>query len=169
MSAPPALHPETIAEILDRHHVEYVLIGGYAANLHGATRPTQDMDVTPQTTDENLRQLAAALRELGAGIRVDELPEGLPFDTSAEALRGMKMLNLRSPHGDLDLTFEPAGFPHGYDDLITRAEPHTVGSVTIQVAAIEDVILSKETAARAKDLVALPELHQLAAQQADDR
>lgn len=164
MSEPPALHPETIAEILDRHRVEYVLVGGFAANLHGAVRPTQDMDVTPQTTVENLERLAAALQELGAGIRVDELPEGIAFDTSAEALRGIKMLNLRSPHGDIDLTFEPAGFPHGYDDLISHAEPHMVGSIMIKVAAIGDLILSKETAARAKDLVALPELYQLAAQ-----
>lgn len=79
------------------------------------------------------------------------------------------MLNLRTPHGDLDLTFEPAGFPHGYDDLITRAESHTVGRIMIKVAAIGDAILSKETAARAKDLVALPELYQLAAEQAGGR
>lgn len=39
-----------------------------------------------------------------------------------------------------------------------------VGSIMIKVAAIGDLILSKETAARAKDLVALPELYQLAAQ-----
>lgn len=120
------------------------------------------MDVAPATTVENLDRLAAALRELRAGIRMDDLPDGLPFDTSAEALRGMKMLNLRTRYGDLDLTFQPAGFPHGYDDLIGQACPVNVGRVTIQLADLCDVITSKEAANRAKNLVALPELHDLA-------
>lgn len=74
-----------------------MIVGGYAAQLRGATKPTTDIDVTPATTPENLDRLAAALRDLRAGIRVDDVPEGVPFDTSAEALRGMKMLNLRTP------------------------------------------------------------------------
>jgi hypothetical protein len=80
----PELHAPEIFDVLDRHNVEYVIVGGYAAQLRGACRPTTDVDVTPAMTKENLTRLAAALRELHAGIRVDELPEGLPFDTSAE-------------------------------------------------------------------------------------
>lgn len=158
----PDFDAHTIVEVLDRHGVDYVLVGGYAANLYGAVRPTHDIDVTPATTAENLDRLALALRELKAGTRVDDLPGGLPFDPSAEALRGMKMLNLRTPHGDLDLTFQPAGFPHGYDDLIGQARPVIIGQITIQLAALDDIITSKETANRAKDLVALPELYDLA-------
>lgn len=148
--------------VLDRHHVEYVVVGGYAANVHGAVRPTQDIDVAPATTTQNLTRLVSALRELKAGIRVDEMPEGLPFDTSAEALKGMGMLNLRSRFGDLDLTFSPAGFPGGYADLIGRAREHVVDGLTIWVAALQDVITSKATANRPKDQDALPELIRLA-------
>jgi len=100
------------------------VVGGFAANVYGAVRPTKDIDVAPATTTQNLTRLAAALRELKAGIRVDEMPKGLPFDTSAEALKGMRMLNLRSEFGDLDLTFSLAGFPGGYADLIGRAGEH---------------------------------------------
>ena len=46
--------PTAILTVLDRHQVRYVLVGGYAAQLHGATRPTTDIDVTPQPTQENL-------------------------------------------------------------------------------------------------------------------
>ncbi len=46
--------------VLDRHHVEYVVVGGFAANVHGAVRPTKDIDVAPATTTENLARLAAA-------------------------------------------------------------------------------------------------------------
>ena len=96
-----------------------------------------------------------------AGIRVDDLEEGLPFSTSAEALAGVKTLNLRTPFGDIDLTFEPDG-TEGFPDLVGRAEAHTVGSVRILVAALADVIRSKTAAGRQKDLLALPDLHEIA-------
>jgi hypothetical protein len=70
--------------------------------------------------------------------------------------------NLRSPFGDLDITFSPAGFPDGYDSLRPGAHPYTVGTATIHVADLDDVITSKEAAARPKDLDALPELVNLA-------
>ncbi|MDP9092559.1 MAG: hypothetical protein M3N95_06335 [Actinomycetota bacterium] len=161
----PELDAHRIFDVLDRHHVDYVVLGGYAAQLYGARRPTTDVDVAPATTEDNLTRLVAALRELQAGIRVNDVPDGLPFDTSADALRGMKMLNLRTPHGDMDLTFSPAGFPAGYDDLIGHARPHLVDGVTVQVAALNDIITSKTAAGRQKDLQALPELRRLAADQ----
>ncbi|MGH9066280.1 MAG: nucleotidyl transferase AbiEii/AbiGii toxin family protein [Acidimicrobiales bacterium] len=165
----PAFDPQAMLAVLDRHHVKYVLVGGFAANVHGAMRPTKDIDVAPATTTQNLTRLADALRELNVGIRVDELPEGLPFDTSAAALKGMAILNLRSQFGDLDLTFSPAGFPAGYADLIGRATEHVVNGLTIHVAALDDVITSKATANRPKDQDALPELMRLARQAARDR
>jgi hypothetical protein len=40
--------------VLERYGVEYVIVGGYAARVHGSTRPTRDVDVTPATSAENL-------------------------------------------------------------------------------------------------------------------
>lgn len=151
-----------IVEILERHHVEYVLVGGFAAVLYGARRPTEDIDIAPATTADNLDRLSRALRELGAGIRVDGEPKGLAFDTSADALRGMTMLNLRTSYGDCDLTFTPAGFPQGYDDLVGAANERHVGNATVKVAALDDIIRSKATANRPKDQEALPELEAVA-------
>lgn len=91
---------------------------------------------------------------MGAGIRVNDIPDPLPFDTSAEALRGMQMLNLRTPHEDFDLTFDPAGVG-GYPDLARSATPRLVDGVTVPLA---DIIRSKAAAARNKDPEALPEL-----------
>ena len=166
-SAPehPALDAESILGILNDHHVAYVVVGGYAAELHGSARPTVDVDVVPATDADNLSRLAAALRDLGARIRTDSDPEGLPFSTSAEALVGMKMLNLLTAHGELDLTFTPSGTT-GYDDLVRDASDHRVGAVTVAVASLDDVIRSKTAAARLKDLRALPELRALAARDA---
>lgn len=161
MSEPAAFRPAEILAVLDKHNVAYVLIGGYAAQLHGSTLPTTDIDVTPATSADNLERLAAALRELGAGIRVEDLPDGLPFDTSAEALAGMRTLNLRTRHGDLDIAFEPSG-TGGYDDLARTAAPRVIAGIGVQVASLADIIRSKQAAARPKDLHALPELERLA-------
>lgn len=152
--------PQGVVEILDEHGVEYVLIGGYAAQLHGATRPTTDIDITPSTTHENLGRLAVALRAMGAAIRVNDLPEGIPFDADATSLAAMQMLNLRTRFGDLDLTFHPAG-TDGFADLARTARPRKIGSVTVRLAALGDIIRSKEAAGRNKDFEALPELHRL--------
>ncbi|WP_249522662.1 hypothetical protein [Modestobacter marinus] len=74
------------------------------------------------------------------------------------------MLNLQTLHGDLDLTMRPAAFDRGYDDLVARSTYKPLGEVRVRVAALGDVIRSKETAGRPKDLEALPELMKLANQ-----
>jgi hypothetical protein len=153
--------PEPLLAVLERHGVAYVLVGGYAARLHGSLRPTSDVDVTPATTEENLARLAAALTELGARIRTEAEPSGLAFAASAESLRGVWMLNLQTSRGQLDLAFRPAG-TDGYEDLDRTASLHTIGRVQVRVAALAEVIRSKEAAGRRKDFQALPELYRLA-------
>lgn len=159
----PVLDAESILAVLNHHRVAYVVVGGYAPELHGSARPT--VDVVPATGADNLGHLAAALHDLGARIRTDSNPGGLPFSTSAETLRGMTMLNLVTAHGELDLTFTPSGTA-GYDDLVRDASDHRVGAVTVAVESLDDVIRSKTAAGRLKDLRALPELKLLAARAA---
>ena len=64
--------PQAILEVLERHRVSYVLIGGIAAVTRGAQLLTEDVDITPARDAENLGRLAGARRELGASIRIDE-------------------------------------------------------------------------------------------------
>lgn len=152
--------PNRLLEVLVDENVDFVLVGGYAAVLQGATRPTQDVDVTPSTATDNLARLTSALKRLNARIRTDSVPEGLPFSTSAEAMRGLVMLNLKTDYGDLDITFQPSG-TGGYPDLIKNAEERSLGSVTIRIASLADVVRSKEAAGRNKDIEALTELYEL--------
>jgi len=35
---------EKVVKSLSRHHVKYILVGGYAVALHGAVRGTVDID-----------------------------------------------------------------------------------------------------------------------------
>ena len=73
-------------EVLDRHKVVYVLIGGLAAVYHGSPFPTEDADITPEGDRPNLSRLADALVELGARVRTESDPEGLPFACDADSL-----------------------------------------------------------------------------------
>ena len=155
------LDASALLEVLERHRVQYVVVGGFAAELHGSVRRTADVDVVPRATADNLERLAAALREVQAKIRTEGSPEGLPFSPSGEAMVGMTMLNLVTTHGELDLNFTPSGTA-GYEDLHADATTFAVGRVQVQVASLADVIRSKTAAGRPKDFEALPELHQLA-------
>ena len=159
-------NPEALFQALDRHRVTFVLIGGYAAQLQGARRPTVDLDVTPERTLENLARLAAALKDIDARIRVDAIEDGLPFSADATSLSGMEFLNLTTRHGDLDITLTPAG-THGFTDLAEHAERLKVAGVEVLVASLADIIRSKEAASGPKDIDALPELDRLARTSSD--
>ena len=159
MSEP--LDPEKLFNALARHGVEYVLIGGLAANLHGSPLVTNDADITPKRTRANLDRLAAALRELGARIRTTAEPDGQPFACDAEFLERMKMLNLQTSAGEFDISFEPGAFEGGYEALVSHAVELEVFGVLVKVASLHDIIRSKEATNRLKDQAALPHLYAL--------
>lgn len=154
--------PERVLAVLHHHHVDFVLIGGLAAVVHGSPLLTTDVDVTPDRDADNLDRLAAALRELDARIRTSE-PEGVVFPIGAAFLAAQpRMLNLTTSAGDLDLTFTPAAFSGGYEELRAESDPFELadGEVT-HVARLSAIIRSKEAADREKDRRALPYLRAL--------
>ncbi len=55
------------------------MIGGLAAVLQGSPVFTQDVDICPDRSHENLVRLSRALSSVEARIRTDEVPDGLPF------------------------------------------------------------------------------------------
>ncbi len=152
--------PAALFGVLAAHEVEYVVIGGLAATLYGSTHVTFDLDITPRRRADNLARLAAALKELQARLRVDKEPGGVDFDRSAASLDRCETLNLTTRFGDLDISFVPSG-TQGYADLRRDAVELTIHGVPIVVAALADVVRSKEAAGRNKDRLVLPELRAL--------
>ena len=147
-----------IISALQKHGVRFVVIGGVAAVAQGSPLPTEDMDVTPDRDPDNLEALAAALRELDAKLRTEKGPVEFPIDPGM--LGGNEMWTLTTRAGDLDLVFEPPGTT-GYDDLRRYALELDLGSGgPALVAALSDVIRSKEAGGRPKDLAQLPALRQ---------
>ncbi len=132
---------------LERHQVEFVVVGGVAAIAHGAIRPTADLDCLARRSGENLERLAAAMRELNSRLRVegvsDEDAAMLPTRLDTETLGRMEISTWRTDAGDFDvLTDIPARDGHRlrYDELIGRAAVQEVHGIAVQVAALEDVI-----------------------------
>lgn len=164
MTAEGGFDPVRMLAALHDAGVQFVLIGGMAAVLHGDVGVTVDLDVVPGRTPDNLEKLAAALRRLDARIRVADVPAGLAFDCSAGSFRNLSedaTLNLTTRAGDLDLAFRPSG-TRGYPDLKRDAvEIEAAEGVRILVASLADVIRSKEAANREKDRTALPRLRRL--------
>ena len=156
----PELNAAAIVAALNRHQVRYVVIGAFAAIAQQAPIPaTRDIDLTPDTGQENLARLSQALTELGARIRTESAPDGLPFSHDAVSLGAVEVWNLICDDGEFDLSFRPSGFAGGYAQLVGNAHRVRVGNVEVVVADLADVIRSKESAGRPKDLRVLPLLY----------
>jgi hypothetical protein len=156
----PQLHSATILSVLNKHGVQYVVIGAFAAiSQRAPIPPTRDIDFTPETSRANLDRLSAALKELQARIRTDTVPGGLAFDHDGASLANTIVWNLICPDGEFDLSFRPAAFAGGFSDLAPKAHRMSVDGVEVLVADLGDVIRSKEAAGRPKDLRVLPALY----------
>jgi hypothetical protein len=154
------LNAAAIVEVLNRHGVKIVVIGAFAAIAQHAPIPaTRDIDLTPESSFQNLTRLSAALKELGARIRSDAVDEGLPFDHDGRSLTASSVWNLICPFGEFDLSFTPSGIAGGYEELAARAHRMRVDAVDVMVADLSDIIRSKEAAGRPKDLQVLPILY----------
>jgi hypothetical protein len=156
--------PERMLSVLAGEGVQFVLIGGMAAILHGDVGVTVDLDLVPDRDAANLERLARALRTLGARVRTEGEPEGLAFDGSARFFANLSpesIVNLTTQAGDLDVTFRPSG-TRGFHDLRRDAiEIEVAKRVHVLVASLADVIRSKQAAGREKDRLALPRLRRL--------
>ena len=153
--------PDEILEVLERHQVLYVVIGGLAAELRGSPYVTRDVDVTPARTRENFTKLAAALRELDAKLRIPDMEEPLAIPLDERSFEQGTTWTFVTRHGYLDIALLPDG-TRGYDDLRRSAtREQLTESLTIFVASLADVIRSKEAAGREKDRAVLPILRQV--------
>ena len=158
------LDADAIVEVLVRHGVRFIVIGGLAAIAQGSPIPTEDVDVVPAADRDNFARLGAALEELDAKVRAVELDEPLPFDHDADSLAASRIWNLTTKFGDLDITQMPSG-TEGYDDLKRDAIEIELSGIRLCIASLADIVRSREAAGRDKDRYALPVLRELVALQ----
>jgi hypothetical protein len=118
--------PWAIIGALERHRVNYVLIGGLAGVLHGTDEITSDVDICPQMKGENIDRLQSAVEELGG--RVD-----------LEVLASQPLTPVRTDAGELKVVPEPPG-SSGWDDLRRGSTREALGrGIRAPVASVNDL------------------------------
>jgi predicted nucleotidyltransferase len=151
---PPLSADEILRRLVERG-VDFVVIGGIAAVLHGSARNTFDLDICFAPDDVNLVALGDVLTALGA--RLKGVEEHAPFVPDARTLGQIELLTLVTALGELDVLARPPGAPT-YAELRRNADRHDLGGFNVSVASIDDLIAMKQAAGRPKDLLDIEEL-----------
>jgi hypothetical protein len=149
---------EGLLRILAGQRVDFIIVGGAAATVHGASRLTQDLDIVYGRSPENLRRIAEALAALHPYLR--GAPAGLPFRLDVETLQRGLNFTLVTDLGDLDLLGEIAG-GGGFEALLPHALRVEVYGNPCYVLGLERLIEVKRAAGRPKDLEAIAELERI--------
>jgi hypothetical protein len=147
---------ERIFASLDAHQVEYVVVVGIAVQVHGHVRMTNDIDLIPSPTPDNLKRLAAALRSLRARV-LNPGSEHLTID--ARMLPRATLWQLSTPDGDIDILHDAPGAAP-FPELHHRALTITLGDHKIAVAGRDDLIQMKRASGRPTDLADIAALTQ---------
>jgi hypothetical protein len=118
---------ERLLPALSGAGVEFIIVGGVAAIVHGSARLTQDLDVVYRRDPENVDSLAAALQPFQPYLR--GAPPGLPFRWDPETIRRGLNFTLTTSAGPLDVLGEIAG-GGTYETLLPhpQQEPHPQGT-----------------------------------------
>ena len=126
---------------LNKAGVDYIMVGGWAVNLHGYVRATIDLDIWILADQENARKVYAALGEFGAPLG-DVKPEdfaqhGTIFQIGVAPCR-------------IDVINKIDGV--SYADAAPRAIPKTIEGIPVRIISREDLIANKRASGRTKDL-----------------
>ena len=134
--------------------VDYVVIGALAVNYHGVVRGTEDIDIVPEPSPENLARLRGSLRGLeahvpGADPRFDPLGrQALETGASVECLTRL---------GPLHIVQGQEGVPE-YTGLSARSHAVELDGVRFRVCGFEDLVEMKRAAGRPQDEADINEL-----------
>ncbi len=144
-----------LLSLLKVHEVNFVVIGGVCAIMHGASLTTFDVDIVPERSEENLARLENALREMEAYYREHPpgriLPEAKRMNTPGHHL-------LKTNLGLLDVLGTIVG-NRDYAQLLPTTEEVALDNGTrIRILDLPTLIQIKRETGREKDLAALPML-----------
>lgn len=135
-----------ILEVLNRHRVEYIIVGGVAAVLQGAPITTFDLDALIRVNPDNAGRLLEALSELEARYREHQ---SVLKPTEEDILAGGHLL-LMTRAGPLDV-LGYIGDGRRYEDLIAATSEVALASGTLRVLDLEELIRQKKALDRPKD------------------
>lgn len=148
---------------LHDHHVDFVIVGGVAAALHGGTRVTFDLDVVPSLAPSSWAAAVDLLWSLGARPRIPEPLDRIRDVDCVRAWRGdkgMVALNFKTADGSVEVDLL-VGEGDRFEALQERAVKVTLDGRTFLVASLEDLIGMKRRVGRPQDLLDIEQLEQI--------
>ena len=132
-----------------------IVIGAIAAIAQGYPLPLRTSTSRLRVIRTTSNASPQRSREPGRPSSHSEGDEGVAFPIDAQMLGNADMWTLRTPFGDLDVSYVPSG-TQGYEDLRRDARTETIEGVEVAIASLVDIIRSKEAAGRVKDQAELP-------------
>lgn len=138
--------------------VDFILVGGVAATVHGSARLTRDVDVVYSREPGNIARLVSALTPLQPYLR--GAPPGLPFAWDEVTVRRGLNFTLTTPAGDLDLFGELTG-GGSFETLVPHAETIEIFGRPMRCLTLAWLVRVKRAAGRPRDLEAVAELEAL--------
>lgn len=147
---------EDLLKRLLSEKLDFILIGGFASVVHGASYITQDLDICMVLSPENVERLRAALKDLHPVHRMNPAAK-LPFSERPLPGEEVQNLYLQTDLGILDVITEVA-VAGDFDSLKSRAFKTRIYESDCDVISIDDLIASKEAIGRKKDLMVVEEL-----------
>lgn len=133
--------------------VIYILVGGFATNLHGFSRTTGDLDLWIKDTKENRDLFRKSLEEIGCGE--------FTIPQTGELIPGWSVLKLPSGF-ELDVMTSLKGFPQErFNECLALAPTALIRNIPIRFLHLNQLIEAKEASARPKDQIDLIELKKM--------
>ena len=153
MAAEPQLRLTELIAALTRNAVDFVVIGGVAAQLHRLPMPaTIDLDITPSRSPENLVRLAKVFDEIDAALATaDEYGTWFPRHPISNWAQ-YDMIHLVTKFGLLDLVFAPEGSEDGFNELIRESQKLQLGKQSVRVISVNTWERLKTATKRDKDI-----------------
>lgn len=135
------------AELLIKHKVDYLVVGGYAVGIHGHPRYTGDLDIWLNVSDENAQRILAAVNEFGFSSYnlsiTDFTKEG-------------NVVQLGFPPLRIDLLNNIDGVT--FSECFKNKKEVTIEGLTINFISYADLLKNKRASNRPQDIADLDNL-----------
>lgn len=138
---------------LQNNQVRYIMVGGYATNLHGFARYTGDIDMWIEDTVANRQHLRAAFIECGMGdYFMLETMQFVPGWTDFQLNNGLR----------LDIMISMKGLEgYSFDECLQMASIADIDGVNVPFLHINQLIVNKKAVNRPKDQIDVIELEKI--------
>ncbi len=149
--------PLGLLAALDRHRVNFIVVGAFARIVQGAEEMTKGVDIVPAMREDNLRRLDAALRDLGARHL-----DGRELGSLVESSTPEPALEFEAERGRLKVVPQPEG-TRGFEDLRRAASREYLGQgVRSSIASVGDLARMLSALGREEDIPKLLDMRRIA-------